>query len=464
MAADAATPLTQRKATPKPAAPRKLKGGVGTILQPAEMWGDVMDARSAEVGGDMYLASEHRSGVGIPLPSLALCELLGTNIWRLGRVTELFGRAGSFKSCFLYELFRWHTVYDGYGWLLENENKEAETFLRSVLRTPQLQERVIVRPVDTLNEWQAALTEIFKRLETLAVKCKGYTMPMCLAVDSVMATTSDKAIEKINTDGSASLGYASESQIITKYLRSIPKKIRDTPWSLILTNHEKESAAATGTGMPEIVTPGGRHMEHAATVRIRMQSIRRLQTVEYGGARVKFSMKKNAMAPGFRQIEAEVKWKQAVDPETGAVSQTTWWDWPQASIEMLLARREASATLRDKLDEIVDLHVASGKRVWSKQLGIPSKEPLSFSEAGELLEARNDLMPALFIALFIDRQSVFETGRDYRAQRKEIAVLSGELEARRYAQDLELIREFDDVTAAMNRVVAAKSKAPLKKS
>lgn len=414
--ADVSTPVRQQK----PAASRRKPADPifqfdSGVIDPSFMAAE--EAIVAETGrDDILVASEvERRAVGIPLPSLSLAYLLASTVWPLARVSELYGQEGSLKSSLLFEIIRWHCLYDGYGIIGENENKLPEVLINSILGVQG--NRVRITETSTLQEWQRVLTNWTARISAESEKLYGaYVYPVVYGIDSLWGTMSEGALAKIDKEGHSSRAFPEEALLISSYMKTTVSRFRARPWSLIFTNHLKPGSDAAGR--PQDNVPGGKAVKFHATTRLKMVKLRATETTTHGGVRVEITTIKNSNGPGRRKIEADMVWRCIPDPDNpGVFKQETYWDWDAATIDMLISFTKTSKTVWNNINKIVDLRPQAMRRVSSKALGIPHDKPISYSKAGALLEARRDLVYQLYSVLMVSQHKHYRSGESYTKQR-----------------------------------------------
>jgi RecA/RadA recombinase len=371
-----------------------------------------------ETGSDDIVSADDMDKriVGIPFPSFALSYLFGMTVWVLGRITELFGQEGSCKSSFLFEIMRWHAAQEALITLVENENKDAAILMKSLLANPRFAKRVKSHPTNSLQDWQKAITFWTNQITDVQAK-HGKLFPYCLGLDSLTATADEETIDKINSTGNADRGFAIEAYKISKYCKTLPDRMRQKPWSFIATNHLKPGTDAAGR--PQDNVPGGKAMKFMASLRVKMVRVKDVDTNQFGGVRIKFQIIKNSLAPSKRSIEAEMKWR-SYEYSPGVFRQQTYWDWDQATIDILLHTQTFNKTLWKQIQDVVDLHPANQKTIWSKALGIPKTHPVKYSVAGNMLENRPDLLDQLYPLFMISRYCPYEPGVDFDKMLKRL--------------------------------------------
>ncbi len=383
---------------------------------------DAMRAEAQnELGNDISIGSEAEANlVGLPLPALCLRYLLQSSTFPLSRIAQITGEEGSAKSALLYEMFRWHMVYGGGAVLAENENKDSPELRQSILQwRPDWLSRLVTKPAYALEEWQ----DIFTTFITIARNQQdnaggpGRTVPICFGVDSLMATAPQSEIEAVRKDGHASRGYALAANLIARYMRTMPERIKFYPFTIIGTNHLKPSTDMRG--LPTSNVPGGKAVKFMETYEIEMKRApgHDIDKLEYGGLRVKLTARKNSLGPSRKSITAELLWWYADDGQ-GNFRQQTAWDWDTATVEMLLAFENAKGkkTIFNRLRDITGIRVASKsmRTAYSDVLGIPKSDPQLYRVVGSQLEQRPDLLTQVYQVLGITHRRPFQPGVDYR--------------------------------------------------
>jgi RecA/RadA recombinase len=373
-----------------------------------------------DLGQEVSIGSEPESMlVGLPLPALCLRYLFQSTTFPLSRITQITGEEGSAKSAFLYEMFRWHMVYGGGAVLAENENKDSPELRHSLLQwhDPYLA-RLIVTSTHALEEWQDVFTKFIdmgrKRQDDKTGP--GRTVPIIFGVDSLMATAPQSEIDAVNRDGHASRGYALAANLIARYMRTMPERIKRYPFSVVGTNHLKPGTDARG--LPTSTVPGGKAVKFMETFEIEMRRAAQcdIDRLEYGGLRLKLIAKKNSLGPSRKMITAEMLWWYA-DDGNGTFRQQTAWDWDAATIELLLSFENAKGkkTIYKRLMDICDVKVSKSNRVaWSKTLGIDQADAAPYRVVGAALEQRPDLLNQMYQVLGITPRRPFQPGVDYR--------------------------------------------------
>ena len=232
------------------------------------MFDSMLAQAQHELGTGVTIGTQAEANlIGLPLPALCLRYLFQSTIFPLSRLTQVTGEEGSAKSAFLYEVMRWHMIYGGGGVLAENENKDSPELRNSILEwNPAWLNRLIIKQTYSLEEWQ----DVFTTFVDIAKKEQdkpggsGRTVPICFGIDSLMATAPQSEIDSVNKDGHASRGFALAANLIARYMRTMPERIQEYPFTMIGTNHLKP--ATDMRGLPTANIPGGKAVKFMETL------------------------------------------------------------------------------------------------------------------------------------------------------------------------------------------------------
>jgi hypothetical protein len=366
--------------------------------------------------------------IGLRLPALSLRYLFLNDVIPLGRVIQLLGRTGSLKSALVYEFARWTLAHGGLFQYLECENKDAPDLRASILENrpewylpPNRGGRTLYVECGSSQDWQSAIVECLDAFDAAyAVKGGGhvFTDPLLIGLDSFAGSASTSVSDAVAKAGFAEAGFggARNAAELKTFLQTQNHRLRNKPIILVGTNHLLQRIGQTMPGRPpEEYAPGGRALEHVQTMTFKLQKIAGIKKLTHGGVRLKIRLIKNGLGPADRAIEVECLWKYEVNSE-GEQRQRTFWDWHAASIGVLLAQQKESVTTWNKIQEIVDIHPTTQGRAWSRELGFPKDSPVKLTELGRALEAREDLLEALYPVLYIKRRTAFQPGVDFEAQ------------------------------------------------
>jgi len=390
------------------------------------MFAAMRDQAQADMGDEISIGVEAQSSlVGLPLPALSLRYLFQSTMLPLSRIIQIIGQEGSAKSAFLYEVFRWHMFYGGGAVLAENENKDSPELRHSLLMwNEEWINRLMVKKTHSLEEWQDVFTYFSKNMaKTMdAADGPGRTFPFAIAVDSLMATAPQAEIEQVEKDGHAVRGYALAANMIARYMRTMPRRIQDYPFTVIGTNHEKPGTDARG--IPTSSVPGGKAVKFMETYEIGMKKASTgadIDKAEYQGLRVDMKARKNSLGPSRKMITAELQWWMAEDA-SGEWRQHTAWDWHSASTEMLLKLENVSGkkTLYNNIRDLLGLKPQrSNRKCAATEIGL--EDAVDYRTLAATLENHPDKLRQLYPMLGITERYPFQPGVDYMSAKAAAA-------------------------------------------
>lgn len=415
-----------------------------------DVFGSIFDGSTCDIAGVMTSEESEQRIIGIPLPGLAARVLFGQDVLALGRALMVYGKWGSCKSALMYEIYRWVHLNMGGAFHVETENKDSPDLRNSILEyRPAWIRNTKYAEAQTQEEWMEKVSALIKGLEGKFAKvtagrrskkkagetaaeyrertaakvndrAMGWTHPFAIGVDSLTGVSSDGSVNQIRDNGAPERGFSWEAQALSKFCRAIPSLLRNRPLLFVCTNHLKEGQDAMGR--PEDVIPGGRSIRFMNTLELKSEKIGQIEDANGGGVRLKLRVVKNSLGETGHAAFIHLKWWYETDPETGHQRQRTVWDWAGASIETLLAQKSKSAGHWKAVNEVVDLHEATQKRIWSKALGIKQDKPVKYHEAGRILEERQDLLEGLYDVLHIRRRSKFVVGTPYEDIEQQLSL------------------------------------------
>lgn len=364
--------------------------------------------------------------IGIPFPSFGLELIFGVNALPLGRIVQIVGTEGVYKSALGFEVIRWFCEQRGMGFLLEHETKFNPMYARSIIgwHRPRGLSHI---PCDSINDWQKFMQASMARaqaamLGTAAKPGPGKVWPIVFDVDSVMAKATEATQDKIEEEGYAGKGFPVEALSITSFMRKVPKDIRKWPFLILLINHLKPSKDERGFAVRN--KAGGRGLSFQETFEIEMDRHMHFEhnTKEFFGRRLIMKMHKNSMGADRMKMPVEVRWhyEDVDDVVTGrkVARQMTQWCWHEATFRMLTNDESGYPS---KIRKILDLQLVKGNTcVVSKALGISEDSPASFDEAGAILLSRDDILAELRRVCGVAEIKVFQPGVDYDSQMRAV--------------------------------------------
>jgi hypothetical protein len=234
--------------------------------------------------------------------------------------------------------------------------------------------------------------------------------------------------EKCEEEGSATLVQPHLANIISQFMKVMNHWFDSYPFSVVGINHLKLQKDQHGHNSIRQIQ-GGYAPRFAESLEIELRRLdrkqidRRLGRREQG-VRLGMSVAKNSTAAHASEIAVEMLWYyEEVTLPSGEKTdvQRTYFDWPSAAIELLIKPPVDAASCK-QISGIVDLHPSVKDRtVWSEVLGISEDKPLSYHQAGRILESRRDIVEQLYRPLGIRRRNMFQTGVAFKDQREQAA-------------------------------------------
>jgi hypothetical protein len=360
--------------------------------------------------------SEARCG-GLALPALSLRYLFHQEALPLGRTIIVAGQYRSNKTAMTYELSRMVLTYHGLGWYMSVEEKDSPDMRAAILgHDPTMLKYLMPVQCGTQQQWQGGVSIGVERVLDI---CKGkFTSPGVAIVDSVAAAKPKEAMEKFFKDkgGAGSRSHPDIALLNSDWMSYVTHFIGRAPFLLLPIQHTTEKAVE---GMPGVTTKnhkGGGEFGFAKTMSLEMARIRDIKEGDnYGAVEIAITCSKNSLGPTNRKLNVKALWWWHPDPVHGRPRQEYVWDWHDATINLLLSfeKMDGRKSTWKKIREVCDLHVVAGRRVWSRALGIPESSPVSYTDAGIILEYdHRELLPGLYDVLHITRRPIMVLGGD----------------------------------------------------
>lgn len=366
---------------------------------------------------------------GLAMPSLAARAIFSSSCYMLGKLVMVVGKQGSNKSAFMTELQRWHFCSGGFGAQVHTENKDQPRLRLGTFghNMTWFNEYMTVFPNST-EETQQYITA-FAQLYREQCSKKGAIRPFALGQDSLTAKSSEATQKKILDSGHADKSYddAQNAGLITKYMKSFWPMVEDLPFSWIVVNHIGDKMPTPGQFTlsrqpPEKTSPGGKFQKYAEGVEIEASASKQFQIQSGGklftGHTCTFKINKNGWGPKSFPIKVNFLWWFEPDPaKPGHFRQTFTWDWHSATIRLWETAKTYAPKTYAQLTDVCDMRVGDGTpsgMCWSKRLGVPKSDPISYQQMSLLLETKPELLLEIYAVLQIIERPVLAPGQDFR--------------------------------------------------
>jgi recombination protein RecA len=318
--------------------------------------------------------ASHLHVEAIPTGSLALDLALGVGGVPRGRVTEIYGPEGSGKTTVCQHIVAEAQRMGGVAAFIDMEHALDPVYAAKC--GVNVEELYISQP-DT-GEQALEIAEALVRSNAVDI----------IVVDSVAALVPRAEIEGEMGDSHPGL----QARLMSQALRKLSGSIKSSNTAMVFTNQLRQKIGVM-FGSPE-TTSGGMALKFYASVRL---DIRRIQAIKSGGDvignRTRVRVKKNKVAPPFRECEFDIMYDQGISKEGDVLDLGVELDvidkrgsfYYYEGQQLAQGRENAKLALRE--DPQLGLRIENTIR---RQTGLPELEGRAVLEQAEAVAAEED--------------------------------------------------------------------------
>lgn len=290
--------------------------------------------------GHMVACGEPLSYRGFELPSLALKQFYGSNVFPFGKVIEFAGPPGSGKSAMAF----WHMDFfarmGGLVVFIETENKTPYGLFNSILdKTNSSVAKFLACTI--VSTWQANATlaiETYIKEATAFYKkaSKGEIYPpMLIVVDSLSGCTTSGMNDTIRSSGAAAKAFPEAALLNARYIEWLNHRIADFDITVIYTNHSMKDLADDKNPNAQR-TKGGDTPSFLASFRALFEQSPAVELCpnKVQSQSIKAVAKKNCMNRKGTKLHVKMQWLKTIT-ENNDENQITVMDW-NGALAMLL--------------------------------------------------------------------------------------------------------------------------------
>lgn len=263
---------------------------------PRKAKGVTFEDRMVERFGDAILDNHTKEIKAISTGSLSLNSAIGIGGIPTGMITELFGPEGSGKTTIALNTAKQVANRDEKVLYIDVENLLNREILGAVLGDDVKSENIVILTPDCAEDAFVMAEE--------GIDSGEFSL---IVIDSIGAMASKK--EKENEFDKATMGQL--PILVARFIKRNTYSIRTTNIAMLILNQVRDNVGSYVKGYK---TPGGHQLQHQAAVRISLTKGEHLKRGEdIVGVLVKFSIKKNKLAPPHRSFTIPLIFGEGID-------------------------------------------------------------------------------------------------------------------------------------------------------